>query len=409
MRISNKYFRLVLGILLILGILFNLFSVLWPQKDKYLAHNYWENYKNLEDAYLGSQYVNKHPKGWLPDEAVFAYAGGAFIKGINPVLVIVDAPPLGKYLIGLSTLLFDNPHVVVVLFGILSLLLFYFLANQVLENKILALLSVLFYSSEPIFKNQFIYTPLLDLFQLVFLLGYFYYINKAFLAKKFTIPFFLLISILLGCFISTKFFISGTTVIAASLLWTLLHRDLKKFFGVLAASFIAGCILLLTYVRVFAFGYNLHRFLGIQKYIFLYHKSQIILPFSVWPLLLFNRWYVWFGDKPIISDKQWAISWPIITVLSFVTMAAYLFKKINKNPHLEVLMLWTICYLAFLSTGQIFSRYLLILLPVLYIISIYGLLSFTQKFIKRTNQNKSLKERVPVRNLTAKKRNTKKK
>src|SRR5438045_9178144 len=101
-QISSKKFKAFLTGLIVYLIVFNVFSVIWSQKDKYLAHNYWENYKTLQQSYLDSQYVNKHPKAWLPDEVVFSYAGGALITGTSPVLVVVDAPPLGKYLIGLS-------------------------------------------------------------------------------------------------------------------------------------------------------------------------------------------------------------------------------------------------------------------------------------------------------------------
>jgi hypothetical protein len=415
MKTAKKFWKPCFTIICISIIFFNVFSVLWSQKDKYLARNYWENFPALEKAFLNSQYVSKHPAGWIPDETAFSYAGGKLVTGTSPVLVVVDAPPLGKYLIGVSTLIFDNPHIVVAIFGILSLFMLYLVANQVLDNKLLALLPLLFYSSEPMFKNQFIFTPLLDLFQLVFLLCYFYFINKAFTqsasrhsgkqsaariksssprdtsARSKFFPkmtmYFILASLFLGFFISTKFFVSGLTIIAASMILTLFHKKIRQTIILLLTLPISITILLLNYIRVFAFGYSFHRFLGIQKYIFLYHKSQIILPFSVWPLLLFNRWYVWFGNKPFIADSQWAITWPIITIISFITMILYLLKKIPKKLEIEVLMIWSVCYLLFLSSGQTFSRYLIILLPIFYIISIYGLKAIIGSFLKQTKKS----------------------
>jgi len=361
-------------------IIYNVGSMLWQQQANYTTVHYWKNYPVLEQQYLDSQYINKHPK-WVGDEIVFSYAGGALIKGTNPVLVIPDAPPLGKYLIGISILLFDNPHIIIGISGIASLVLLYMLSKQVLKDKFIALFPTLLYSSEPLFKNQFVYSPLMDLFQLVFLLSYFYCINKAFLGKKQTTLFFILASMLLGFFIATKFFVSGITILIASVLWTLLNRNKKKLLTLLATIPISVGILLASYARVFAFGYSFREFLGIQKWVFLYHQGQIILPLSVWPLLLLNRWYVWYGNNPVISDAQWLPTWPIITIVSFVTIGFYLFKKIERRREVEILMLWITCYLGFLSFGQIFARYFVILLPILYIIATYGTVAVAKQLI----------------------------
>ena len=155
----------------------------------------------------------------------------------------------------------------------------------------------------------------------------------------------------------------------------LFHKDVKKLIALTLTFPSSVAVLLLSYSWVFAFGYTLNKFLGIQKWVFLYHKSFLILPFSVWPLLLFNRWYVWFGGKPVIADGQWSVSWPIVTILSFATTILYLLKKIPKNNAVEVLMCWVVVYMLFLSTGQTFSRYFVILIPILYIITVYGITS----------------------------------
>lgn len=367
-----KVLKILLPVILLGIIFFNIFSTLYNQREKYLTQNYWQNFPQLEKIYLDSQYVNKHPI-WIPDEAAFSYAGGKLIQGTNPVLVVTDAPPLGKYLIGISAVIFNNDNIIIPIFGVISLVLLYLLSKQVLKNSLLALLPPTLLSCEPLFKNQLVYTPLLDYFQLVFLLSYFLLINKAVFSKKKTTVFFVLAGIFLGCFISTKFFMSGTTIIAAVGLWILLNKQYKQLWKFFLSVMTAVGILLLSYARVLAFGYSIRELFGIQKYVFLYHKSQIILPFSVWPLLLLNKWYVWFGDKPVISDSQWLFTWPLITIIAFVTMGFYLLKKIEWKKELEIPMLWTVCYLSFLSLGQTFSRYLLLVIPILYLICIYGI------------------------------------
>lgn len=382
-----KSFKPLVAFLLIAGIIWNVGSVLYQQKDKYLAHNYWQNYKELKQKYLDSQYINKKAKDWLRDEVVFSYAGGALIQGTNPVLIIPDAPPLGKYLIGLSILFFNNDSIFTALFGIASLILIYILSNLILKNQIISLVPVFLYSSETMFKNQFIYTPLMDLFQLVFILAFFILLIQGYLTKKKDIIYFIAANLFLGFFISTKFFVSGLTIAVSASLWFLFHRDIKKLAKYVVTLPFAVLVLLVSYSRVFAFGYDFDRFLGIQKWVFLYHQSKVILPFSIWPLLMMNQWYVWFGDKPVIADSQWSITWPIITLLSLMTIILYIVKYLPRRIEVEILMIWSVCYLLFFSVGHIFSRYFIILLPAMYIISIWGLKTFYEKLFAQNGRN----------------------
>ena len=262
--INSKKVKLLIFFLFILVIFFNVSSVVLQQKAKYFSSDYWQRFPVLEKTYLSSQYVNKHPAGWLPDEVIESYAGGAFIRGINPVYVLPDTPPLGKYLIGLSALIFNNENIIILLSGVLSLILLYFLSQQVFNNRLLAILPPLFLSFEPIFKNQLIYIPLLDLFQLVFLLFSFIFFNKALTSKK-SFLFLFLANVFVGFFISTKFFITGGIIVAAFFAVLLLKRDKKRLLQFILTLPISVIILLLSYIRVFAFGYTFNKFLGIQK------------------------------------------------------------------------------------------------------------------------------------------------
>ena len=249
----------------------------------------------------------------------------------------------------------------------------FLLGQQIFSNRMLSIIPPVILSFESIFKNQLIYSPLLDIFQLFFLLSCFYFFNKAILTKK-IFKNLVIANVFLGFFMATKFFITGITIVIAWILVLFLRKkwyELKSLILYLPVSIL---VMLSSYIRLFAFDYSIRSFLGVQKYVFLYHKSQLILPFTIWPLLLFNRWYVWFGDKSVISDGQWSITWPIVTILSLVTVVLYVFKKIPKNKYVDVLIVWFLSYVAFFSFGQISSRYFVILIPVLYIISLYGLI-----------------------------------
>lgn len=363
--------------LLLAVIIFNVGSMVWKNGDKYFKFDYWQRYPNLKYVYENSQYVTKKPIGWIPDEIVNAYAGGAVVKGLSPILVIADQPPLGKYLIGLSALLFNNENTIILLCGLTSLTFLYLLGKQIYNSSFWALLPPVFLSFEPLFINQFQFVPLLDIIQLSFLLPSFYFFNKGLTQiKGRQIFFFALTALLLGCFISTKFFISGLTILASFYTVFIIHKKIKPaaiFTLVLPLCFF---VLLLSYTKVFLDGEGLRRFFGIQKWILLYHQSQLILPFSIWPLILFNQWHVWWGNVPILSDPQWRLTWPLIFILSLITVFLYFLKKIPRKIEFEVLGVFVFFYVLFFSVGQITTRYLILYLPVLYLIAIFGIKSF---------------------------------
>lgn len=364
--------------ILFLAIIFlNLTSVVWKNNDKYFIFDYWKRYPSLEYIYKNSQYVTKAPIGWVPDEFVNAYAGGAVIKGLSPILVIADQPPLGKYLIGLSALIFNNENIIILSSGIISLIFLFLIGRQIYFHKILAFLPVVALSFEPLFRNQFQFVPLLDIVQLMFFLPCLYFFNKGLAEKnKKQFFYFCLSSIFLGCFISTKFFITGLTVMIAFYLVLISQRKWKAIIPLITSNIFVLLVLMLSYLKVFLDGEGMKRFFGIQKWIFLYHKSQLILPLTIWPLILFNQWHVWWGDKPILSDPQWQITWPIVFLLSLLTIVLYFLGKMPKKAEFEVFAFWTICYLLFFSFGQITSRYLIIYLPILYLITLFGLENF---------------------------------
>lgn len=360
----------------------NIALVVYSQREKYLSRDYWNRFPVLKQEYLDSQYVNKHPKNLIRDEVLFSYASGAYIKGINPVLVNAEMPPLGKYIIGFSIILFQNENVVIVLFSVLSLLGIFLVGRQVFGSNILALIPPTLFSFEPIFKNQLIYVPLLDIIQLPFLLFSLYYFNKGLLSKK-SFIFFAAANLFLDLFISTKFFITGFTIILAWFAVLFFQKQKEKIKNLALTLPISFLILVLSYLRIFFFGYSFREFLGVQKWVFLYHKSQLFIPFTIWPLILANKWIVWYGTQRIISDSQWFISWPIVTVLSVVTIALYLLRKIKHNTLLDIIVAWTIFYVALFSFGEISSRYFVILIPTFYILSLYGIIEIKKmKFAK---------------------------
>src|SRR6266404_7965856 len=215
LKISKRFQSRAIIFLILAVIIFNVGSAIFFSPDKYFSFNFWQRYPQLKQTYLDSQYVNKHPKGWIPDEIVNSYAGGAYITGTSPILIAPDTPPLGRYLIGLSCLIINNENIIPLFLTLGALVMLYLVGMQVFSKPILALLAPFFISFEPIFTNQLLYSPLLDTMQLFFLLCGFYFFNKGVFKKKKNVLFFSIASVFLGFFIATKFYITGITIAAA--------------------------------------------------------------------------------------------------------------------------------------------------------------------------------------------------
>lgn len=305
---------------------------------------------------------------FLPDEILYSYISGALIKGQSPIFLNPEVPPFGTYIIGLSTLIFSNEYDIIIIFAMLSLLLLFLIGKQVFADSLLALIAPTLFSLEPIFKNQLIYIPLLDIMQLVFLLTIFYLFNKAILTKRNQLVYFISIGVFLGFFIATKFFGTGAAVIGALALPLLFHCDKKRLLLLLLTIPLSIVILYANYFQVLLHGYPFKKFLGIQKWIYLYNSGHLYNPFSVWPLLYFNKWYLWFGKVKVTTDSQWLFTWPILTSISLISILLVFLKK---NKAIEVLAAWIVVYLCLLSFVGISSRYFVILIPMMYIVAVY--------------------------------------
>lgn len=341
---------------------------MYEYSNSIFYRGYHDKYDLLKSAYYSSQYVQKKNPGIIPDSALEAFAGGAFLKGLDPILIIHDQPPLGRYLISLSILLFDNAEAIPAFLLIASVVGIFLLARIVLGNLFLALIPLGVFINEPLFINKFNHFPLLEPIQLPFIIFALYFFIKGIREKSYE-KWFVLTSIMIGFVISTRFFILGLVLLFSMFIFLILKRRIDRRLIIFIASLpISLIILILSYTKTIQSGYSIIQIFGIQKYIFLYHESQFTLPFSVWDLLLFNKWHTWWGIRAISSDPQWLITWPVATVLTSVFLILGLFKKIIFSETEKVLLLWIIMYMLLLSVGDTSTRYFLPLIPILYIL-----------------------------------------
>lgn len=377
-------------LIILLVILIRPIKILNEQKEKFFSSGYQKQYEALKNSYDTSQYVQKKTPQIIPDEIFESFAAGAFLRGLNPILIVHDHPPLGRYILALSIVLFDNVSTLIPIILFFSGLGVFLIGRLVLKNTILALIPLGIFINEPLFLNKLYYFPLLEPIQLPFIIFAIYFFIKSIDAKKY-LWWFLMVGIMLGFVISIRFFILGLVEYASMMFYLCIkyrfNRKVISFFFIIPIMLF---ILLLSYTRTFQSGYSLLSVIGIQKYIFFYHKSKFIELFSFWDLFFFNRWHTWWGNKAIISDTHWIIVWPVTYFVTLLSVFAALRKKIIFYDPEIVLTLWIFVYSSMLSAGYISTRYFMPLTPFLYILTV----SFLKRIIKRLKKNRKMMKKI---------------
>lgn len=356
----------VIYIILILFILARPVAEVYKQRDTFFSRGFMVLFPLYEKAYYSSQYVKKENPGIIPDDTFEAFVGGAFLRGVNPILIVHEHPPMGRYIIALSILLFDNPRTMIIPLLALSFFGLFLILRKVLNNNLLALLPLVVYANEPLTISKLQYVPLLEPIQLPFIIFALYFFIQGVSQKRY-MPWFLLTSIMLGFVISIRFFILGAALVFAMIVYLVLQRkEMIRLLVFIASLPLSLVVLFVSYFRTIQDGYSLFQILGVQKYILFYHQSKLENLFSFWDLLLFNRWHAWWGERIIISDSTWIIAWPIATILATGFVLLFLLKKIKINSANKIILLWILAYSLLLSGGNSTTRYFLPLLPFLY-------------------------------------------
>jgi hypothetical protein len=359
-------------------------------------YDHWPSYiapfdpKLMESYYQDSIYGRGEGGARIADELLFSYAAWNYINGGNPILLNPENPPLGKYLVGLSIKLFNNDKIFTLIFSFLSMYSIFLLGRIFLKNNWLALIPVVLFSWEQLAREQLIYAPLFEVFALTFLCLSLCFFIKALENNKY----FWLSSFFIGTLWAVRPWMATVPLLASFAVYLfLVEKKLAKIISWFISLPLAATTLLLSYFKLLSEGWSLYKVLSVQKWILWYHQSRLIKFGTVWTLIYFNRWYVWWGDQPFLRMVQWNIFWPVFTTLALIcSVLVFLkvfglcqrrLKNLKVDKKITVLCLWVIFYLAFLSIGNINSRYLFYLLPYNYFLGIY-LISLALSVKKKT-------------------------
>jgi len=364
----------------LLGLIILVFGTnVFTHRAAYLVRydsDYWDQ------RYQESQWT----RGWeaeetMGDPELYAYAGWRQIQGDDPTKINPEMPPFGKYLIGFSILIFQNQNIPAIFFGIASLAVIFLISKEILKDKVWALVPVFFFSIEKLFLED-LATSMLDL-----PFTFFACLALFFLIKGRKNPrLYLGMIIALALVSTTKMYLVGfaLTAVVAFYLFALLliFRD-KDFFWFLLFSPLFLVFYCSTYLVYFINGHNLIDF----KYLHFWirHFARVQMPgypkFEIWRILLSGQWHTWWGEG-IIRLKQWTPLW-LISFLSIFPTIWFIFKKgMKKNLSLLLLIASPLSLLAMYSYGLPYPRYLMPVLPFLYILLCYNLKLAFEKWKK---------------------------
>lgn len=327
------------------------------------------------DQYLNSQDIEGEVKErvFIPDADIYLATGYLYSQGNSPTDFNFQHPPLIKYLFGFSTKVLGNPYYVQMIFGGLLLGLTYFLGIKFFSKRPVALIASVFLLIDPVFINLSTQT-LLDLGQAVFALGYLgAYI---FLPENFLVQ-----GIILGLFAASKFWSTAIFWFAFLVFFQIFVLQkkvqvLKTFYSLVIALFVFS----LTYLQAFLttnWQFNLPFYqLRVLKFM-LTHNSAPVLGGNV---ILFVSGYFtkWWNRLGIIKGDVWSILWPISLFTNLWALVKPKFTKVQ-----SVVYLLPLAYFILTVTQVPFTRYFIIVLPLLYLVLANELYRLWGKIIQK--------------------------
>ncbi len=324
------------------------------------------SHRAMSFFYSNSQYVKgRLATTGIGDDGLYAFAGHYYLNGGDISGVNFENPPLGKYLIGLSILLFKNEFVISLIYGIGILLLSYKLA-QLVFNPTVAALSVLFLSFSPLYLDQ-LTSSLLDLPATLFILASVYYFLQAYKNNKniYFSSFFLSLAIVTKFFPSAIFFI----LIFA---YSAYKKSAQFFLKYLVSLLILPVVYIFSHAAYFYYHPSIFEFLRYQKWILSWRSGNPFIIGNILRSIILKKYQSWWDDNLYIDYNNWSILSPIIPLFS---LSSYIIKNINQNSNAKLIYQISILYFAYVFVGTTgIEKYLLPVYPLMVILTSYFLI-----------------------------------
>ena len=329
---------------------------------------YWK------DKYDQSQWKLPLSQRTIGDDGLYLYEGYQLVHGGDPSLSNAEVPPLGKYLIGSAITIFGNGYVYGFIVTTLTLVATYLIGLSVLGSAVPALAVVLLLATDPLITNQYTLT-MMDALQALFLALSLSIVFRVKNEQGWTA---LLAGVMVGLFSGTKIAILTPVIVMAEGVYLFIMTRRVKTLVLFACGIIAGY--LLPYIPYFFLGHSVVDWLKLQKWVIAFYRHSNLTPTwaSALTTLIAGRYQDIFS-RSWRSAGEWTPVWGVL-LLSAVSGVAQWLKGANKNKERGSLFALLFLPLILLSLVPFWTRYLVAILPMLYLSG--GL--FLSKLPKRT-------------------------
>ncbi|MEM4230391.1 MAG: hypothetical protein QXF25_00740 [Candidatus Pacearchaeota archaeon] len=178
----------------------------------------------------------------------------------------------------------------------------------------------------------------------------------------------LLSGLSIGFFMQTKFPIIFPILFILETIFLFKNR-LKKEYLVYLIGAVMGT--LIPYINYFILGHSIFDFMRLQKFIISFYDKSLLTPHigAIWETLIFGKFKEIFGEN-YINVSEWWIIWPISSGL-FMFSSLLIFLKKNSNDIVKGLIIFVLFSLLILTIIPSYPRYLLVIIPFIYILSGY--------------------------------------
>ncbi len=309
----------------------------WDQRD-------WRWMIGIAGAFLAvGMYRLGLPAEQIFDEVYHARTAEEYLRGINPYEW--THPPLAKLIIAVGVALFGMNgfgwRFMSLVFGALTLVVFYLLVRRMFERRRVAWLATLMLACDGVFFVQS-RVAMTNIYVVFFLLLSCLFVWEFFKTRKETML--MLAATALGGALATRWTslyawgLLGLLVALYVIFWEQPRRTPKEI-GFLALRAVGYFVLfpfavyLLSYIPYMAQGHNLGEVFQMQKNMWGYHANlnashSYSSPWWQWPLMIRPTWYYYHDWKNglisgIVAIGNPAIWWTSIPALLAMTVVAW--------------------------------------------------------------------------------------
>jgi hypothetical protein len=317
----------------------------------------------VQDLFDHSQWRFPLSTRIISDEQLYQHAGLYLIKTGDLFTVNPEVPPLAKYMYGASFQYFGNPYAITPLLLFFVLVLYFAISRELQLSRQTSLWITGILLITPLVFGQLTQT-MLDLPQLVWLLGHIYFLIRIRTQKRVAsqVVHALIAGLFLGAFAASKvpLLAPGLVLAAIVYLWRLRKLWLIGVIGVASAGVYMG-----SYWPYFAAGHSIREWLGTQKWMFeFYRQSRVEAHSLLFPISVISGWYQGWWDQPWQRIVEWSVIWPISIVAPFVLLRQWWTKKAQPTLEVQYLTLLTLALIAIHFVIPFWPRYFLLLLPL---------------------------------------------